>query len=100
MRTWGSAAKEAGAAQESIKACSGGIKGILFTRPSITLPTNTWEVHAPRLPSVVMARMTGWGSDWPSSLMTLTGMWETFSAGLGEPPSGYAPYLPAGKAGG
>lgn len=67
----------------------GGIKGILFTRPSSrTLPPNTWEVHAPGLPSVVMARMMGWGSDWPSSLMTLPGMWETFSAGLGEPPSG------------
>lgn len=48
MRTWGSAAREAGAEQESIKACLG--RGQKHHPPHSTFhnsATSTWEAHLP-----------------------------------------------------
>lgn len=75
----------------------GGIKSILLIPPSsITLPTNTLEVHTPRLPSVITARGK-WAGAFTgfSSLGALPSMRETFSTGLGEPPFGCSPPLPS-----
>ena len=100
MRTWGSAAREAGDAQESIKACLGGGGGYQEHPPHPPFFHNPPHQHlggshSPPAFCHHGRKEVGWGFHRLSSLGALPSMRETFSTGLGEPPFGCSPPLPS-----